>query len=187
MYEGYEASSHGNIRSVDKIGVRGMGVNKLRKGKVLKQRESATGYLRVNIMVEGKHKTVSSHRIVCSAFHGAPPYEKAQVNHKDGNKKNNKPDNLEWCTGAENQRHAIDTGLKVSPVGMESKITKYAYIGESCAGHKVILIGKKAIYENGFDQAGVWRSEKLGRFHRGYKFIRIPIEELAQYDIESNQ
>lgn len=187
MYEGYEASSYGNIRSVDKLGVRGRGVEKLRKGKVLKQRTDATGYLRVNIMVDGKHKTVSSHRIVCSAFHGLPPREKYQVNHKDGNKQNNNPDNLEWCTGAENQRHAIDTGLKVAPAGIKSKITKYAYIGKSCAGHTVVLIGKQAIYDNGFDQAGVWRSERLGRFHRGYKFIRITIEDLPQYNLNGNQ
>lgn len=187
MYEGYEASNYGNIRSVDKLGVRGRGTEKLRKGKVLKQRRSATGYLRVNIMVDGVHKTVSSHRTVCSAFHGLPPHEKAQVNHKDGNKANNNSDNLEWCTGFENQRHAVDTGLRITPTGSDAKVTRYAYIGKSCAGHTVFLVGNKDMQENGFNQAGVWRSEKLGRFHRGYKFIRVPIEELPQHKLEINQ
>ena len=39
------------------------------------------------------------------------PFSELQVNHIDGNKQNNNPSNLEWCTAAENVRHSHDIGL----------------------------------------------------------------------------
>lgn len=63
------------------------------------------GYMCVDLPNEGcAHGRMLVHRAVCSAF--IPNIEnKPQVNHKDGNKHNNKLDNLEWATRSENQKH----------------------------------------------------------------------------------
>lgn len=52
------------------------------------------------------------HRLKCIAFHGPAPLGRKIVNHKDGRKLNNAPDNLEWCDYKENAIHAYETGLR---------------------------------------------------------------------------
>lgn len=49
-------------------------------------------------------------RLVCSAFHGAAPFEDAVVDHINGDKHNNRPDNLEWVTQAENLLRSAEAG-----------------------------------------------------------------------------
>lgn len=70
------------------------------------------GYLTVVI----RNKTHMLHRLVAKAFI-ANVDNKPFVNHKDGNKLNNHVDNLEWCTTAENNKHARDTGLHKQACG----------------------------------------------------------------------
>lgn len=57
-----------------------------------------------------KYKLQYIHRLVAMAFIDNPD-NFPEVNHKDGNKANNSLDNLEWVTGLQNKRHAIETGL----------------------------------------------------------------------------
>lgn len=58
------------------------------------------------------------------AFAPIEKMEELEVNHKDGNKKNNSLSNLEWCTASENQIHAFKNGLQKARRGQKSNFSK---------------------------------------------------------------
>ena len=67
------------------------------------------GYVTYRITIDGIKKHLKAHRMMLNAWIGER--QNLVVNHKDGNKQNNALSNLEWCTVAENNAHAISTGL----------------------------------------------------------------------------
>lgn len=101
----YEVSDHGNVRSKGHV-CNGIHV----PSTMLKQHLSGGRYMRVKLYKDGKPKTMSVHRLVAITF-VKNPGNKLQVNHIDGNRLNNRADNLEWCTQAENNKHALRIGL----------------------------------------------------------------------------
>ncbi len=70
------------------------------------------GYYRILLSGVNAPKHRGVHRIVAEVFHGPPPSPDHQVNHKNGVKTDNRPENLEWVTRKGNAQHAIQTGLK---------------------------------------------------------------------------
>lgn len=68
------------------------------------------GYLRVVLAKEGNSKLWYIHRLVALAYIPNPE-NKPMVNHKNGNKRDNRHGNLEWVTGQENRDHAFENGL----------------------------------------------------------------------------
>ena len=70
----------------------------------IKQSFDKDGYSRVFLRKNGKYHTKKVHRLVAQAFIDNPN-NKPQINHLDGNKKNNSVVNLEWCTQGENEEH----------------------------------------------------------------------------------
>lgn len=69
---------------------------------ILRPEEVHNGYLRVNLRDENSvNRHYRIHRLVAEAFIPNPD-NKAQVNHKNGNRKDNRVENLEWATPKEN-------------------------------------------------------------------------------------
>lgn len=113
-YEGlYEASSFGRIRThrdkttfTKKHGARHW------KSRIMKGRGNnyATGK-RVGLWKNGKVKEWLVARLVAITFLGKPTKEANTVNHINGNRLDNRIENLEWLSIGDNIRHAFDTGL----------------------------------------------------------------------------
>lgn len=90
------------------------------RNKVLKTSLDERGYVKVVIVTEtNKPRCTRAHILVCKAFHGLPPTDLHNVNHKDGNKQNNDPSNLEWVTRKENSQHFYSqlNGIEKRPRG----------------------------------------------------------------------
>lgn len=79
------------------------------KGRALKQHLSNSGYMRVQVSVNGKSVNLSVHRIVATCF--VPNLnDYPEVNHIDCDPTNNRWDNLEWCTHQENIAYCVKLG-----------------------------------------------------------------------------
>ncbi|MBK3956902.1 NUMOD4 motif-containing HNH endonuclease [Staphylococcus haemolyticus] len=105
-YEGYyQASNLGRIKRL--------------KGKyvpderVLKPQKRPNGYLAITLSKDKSRITKSIHRIVMLAFMGE---SKLTVNHIDGDKHNNKLDNLEYVTSRDNCRHVFASKIKLTNI-----------------------------------------------------------------------
>jgi len=99
-YEGkYKVSNLGRIKSILKT-----------KEIILKCSTNEKGYRCTHLTINGHGKKKKVHRLVCIAFLENPNDYK-QVNHIDGDKFNNRVENLEWCTAKQNVQHAIKNNL----------------------------------------------------------------------------
>lgn len=92
------------------------------KGRMLAPRKDGykDGYLSVRLYKGGTSVYKRIHRLVAEAFIPNPEM-KTQVNHKDGNKRNNAVENLEWATASENVVHAHLAGLNKHSGGGSAK------------------------------------------------------------------
>lgn len=103
-YEDYIIDKYGNVFS--------MKYNKLKK---LKPVLNSWGYPTVALCKNKKQRKVHIHKLIAENFFGTYS-NKMHVNHIDGNKLNNKVNNLEIVTCSENIKHAYRIGLRKSGI-----------------------------------------------------------------------
>lgn len=86
-------------------------VKTTKTGRILRPAIDARGYERVCLFKMDRDRRYKVHRLVAMCF--IPnPNNLPQVNHIDGNKRNNNAANLEWITNEGNMRHAKEHGLR---------------------------------------------------------------------------
>lgn len=101
-FEGmYHVSNFARVKSLARLDASG----KPRKERLLKPYYTEDGYLRVCFVRNGKPYHPQLHRVVFEAFHHAIP-EGMEINHKNGVRDDNRPDNLECLTHADNIRYS---------------------------------------------------------------------------------
>ena len=111
-FEQYEISNLGNVKSNTSH----------RMGKLLNPQKDKMGYLHVRMYDPNETRRYPNgnkyaklekvHRLVADAFLDKPETDKyLEVNHINGDKSDNRVENLEWVTRGENIRHAHETGL----------------------------------------------------------------------------
>ena len=120
-YEGlYQVSNFGRVKTF-----------KWGNKKIMRMGTTNFGYHSVQITKDGIGKHFPVHRLVALNFIPNPENKRC-VNHIDGNKTNNKLENLEWCTYSENNKHAYKLGLRVTTgnEGRPKKKVKCVETGE---------------------------------------------------------
>jgi NUMOD4 motif/HNH endonuclease len=114
-FPGYQASSEGRVRSVDRVieqsgSHRARPYSLVRKGRILRPCKCKSGHLQV--MCGRFNPRVNLHALVCLAFHGEKPSLTHEVLHLDHDPGNNRPDNLKWGTRGENLKMDYAHGVR---------------------------------------------------------------------------
>lgn len=134
----YEVSACGQVKRIAPASTPdGRGHGGTRLGRVLKPAQTSSGYLTVSLFVRGKSTPTLVHRLVTAAFLGPRP-DGHEVNHRDGDKRNNVVANLEYVTRAQNVRHAFAMGLNqgrgpgrhVQPCGTSAAYSRHRRLGQ---------------------------------------------------------
>lgn len=103
VYENYQVSDSGIVRSLDRIEVC-YGMTRKRSGRILTLHSDKDGYLYCGLYSEGNGVSCRVHRIVMESFEGGSAG--MEVNHINGVKTDNSLINLEYCTSKENSQHS---------------------------------------------------------------------------------
>jgi hypothetical protein len=108
-------------------------------------------YLIVNFSKGNVKKKQLVHRLVAEAFIPNPE-NKPCINHKDGNKHNNRVENLEWCNQSENVLHGYRTGLR------DMKTVGTGFLGKATHNSKPVLDPYTGVFYRSITEAAKYNN-----------------------------
>ena len=141
------------------------------------------GYLYVNITVMPRiQKKFLVHRLIADTFCGKPDTsEPLYVNHKDGNKHNNKASNLEWVTMEENNRHFVEqlrTEAQRGCIYDIKPVYQYAIDGTLVCVHAALSELQTGYSIGRISQ--VCNKEHVQKLYKGYYWSYIPVNNVPE-------
>lgn len=134
--------------------------------KSLKQIINNSGYCRVNLCWNSKHKHYFVHRLIWEAFNGPIP-KGLQINHKDENKLNNCLSNLEMVTPQYNVMYGTARKRMVEKI---SKPVRQLHNNEVIKDYPSAA---EAARQTGIAQGNISRSCRTGRAAGGFHWIYL--------------
>ena len=192
-YEGrFYVSNLGNVKRESALFYRKDGQLQGVKLRYPTQHTDRLGYLRVDLQYQGKRKAYLVHRLVAQEFIPNPE-NKREVNHIDGNKKNNKAENLEWCTRLENMQHAHRIGLMPKvPSGADHKRSRPVAMYDPITNkllREFVNIAEAAVYLGRKTSSQVSKITACCRGKRqsayGYKWKYISPESVSTNSVDN--
>lgn len=159
-FSNYEITSDGQVISLNYGGTG--------ERRALSQKCKA-GYMNVGIVDDaGVRKFKRVHRLVAEAFLSNPE-GKPDVNHINGDKADNRVENLEWVTPKENIRHAFTNGLKTGHSPNKFGRNQGSKLGQSKLTEQIVVEIRKHHLETRPRGEKTW--EKYGISEANYWYI----------------
>ena len=159
----YQVSNTGVVKRLHHVTINKKGVAMTFKEKRIKPFKDKYGYVHVCLQDGKKRINCQVHRLVIYAFNQGDT--SMQVNHIDGNKKNNRIENLEWVTPKENVEHAIEHGLR----GDQNRKPIQKFINGKLADTYVSIV--EAARVNRISRQSVFRSLRGHAMKGGVMFV----------------
>ena len=164
----FEVSNLGNVRSVDRKITYSDGRVYFYKSQTIAQQKINSGYLVVNLNVNGKHYKCLVHRLVLTSFLKDKWFKGAECNHIDSCKTNNILENLEWVTREENLN--TEHHSKLQKQNQNNKIILQFDL--NCEFIKEWLSAREIERELGFKRTNIIKCCK-GKSKQAYGYIWI--------------
>lgn len=170
----YFVSDMGRVKSKARVKVDKRGVKKHYGEFILKPIKHNKGYYKVNLFIDKVSYSRLIHILVAEAFIPKRA-DGLDVNHKNGDKHDNRVENLEWCTRKENMQHCSHNGLR-KDIKKVSAIKDGKVIATGDFSRELVEIMKEKGLVSGKTETiarSIRKKTDTGEQYLGFTYIRV--------------